>query len=44
MTELDGQMNNTDEESKDEDYEVYDGFEGERIRSVLDEAQNITQV
>ena len=44
MTELDREINETDEESKDEDYEVYDVFEGERIRSVLDEAQNITQV
>ena len=44
MTELDREINETDEESEDEDYEVYDGFEGERIRSVLDEAQKIVQV
>ena len=44
MTELDREINETDEESKDEDYEVYDGFEGERIRSILDKAQNVAQL
>ena len=39
MTELDREIDETDEESEDGNYEVYDGFEGERIR-----AQNVTQI